>query len=115
MWRSGKDQKLHPDDPQELQEVFQLCLDIVEGGKEQLPARLLNRLEGDGEELEEAAQEELTQMTTAGFVKLSRRNPRREWQQTTQVSLPTQLYFLSCTRRTAGKWRRLHEKLAGLW
>ena len=53
IWRSGKDQKLHPDDPQELQEVFQLCLDVVEGGKEQLPARLLNRLEGDGEELEE--------------------------------------------------------------
>jgi len=52
-WRSGKDQKLHPDDPQELEEVFQLCHEIVEGGKDRLPRHLLDQLEGDGEELEE--------------------------------------------------------------
>jgi len=54
-WRSGKDQQLHPDDPQELEEVFQLCHGIVEGGKDRLPNHLLDRLEGDGEELEEKA------------------------------------------------------------
>ena len=54
-WRSGKDQQLHPDDPQELEEVFQLCHGIVEGGKDRLPNHMLDRLEGDGEELEEKA------------------------------------------------------------
>ena len=57
IWKSGKDQNLHPDDPQELQDVFQLCHDIVEGGMERLPQDLLDRLEGDGDELEEKAVE----------------------------------------------------------
>jgi hypothetical protein len=53
-WRRGEDTALHPDDPPELWRLFSACRQVaVSRDLQGLPDGLLDRLEGDGEELSE--------------------------------------------------------------
>jgi len=52
-WKQGKDEALHPDDPQEYKEVWEVCREVVAGeGQEGISNELLERLRSlEGNEL----------------------------------------------------------------
>lgn len=59
-WKAGQDEALHPDDPEELEDVWRMCKQVVEcEGEEDLPQKLRERLTVTTEESEE--QEEVSE------------------------------------------------------